>query len=119
VYQATVTTQTNGVKQAYVGLTENTFKTRYTNHVGSFRHKSKHLSTELSKHIWQLKDNNQAFDISWKVIKQAAPYNNATKNCNLCQWEKYFIVCRPELSSLNKRNKFVSALLADMLRNIY
>jgi hypothetical protein len=28
-------------------------------------------------------------------------------------------VCRPELSSLNKRNKFVSALLADMLRNIY
>ena len=37
VYQATVTTDDNRPSQTYVGLTENTFKTRFNNHKASFK----------------------------------------------------------------------------------
>ena len=32
IYQATVTTEDNKPDKTYIGLTENTFKTRFTNH---------------------------------------------------------------------------------------
>ncbi len=56
VYQATVSTNDGRPDQTYVGLTENSFKTRFANHKASFSTPSKKHSTELSKHIWQLKD---------------------------------------------------------------
>ena len=37
VYQATVSTNDNSPPQTYVGLTENSFKTRYYNHKTSFK----------------------------------------------------------------------------------
>ena len=61
VYQATVTRQDNNITETYVGLTENDFKTRYRNHTASFRHAKHRNSTELSKYIWTLKDNNINF----------------------------------------------------------
>jgi len=56
VYQATVTMEDNGPAQTYVGLTENSFKTRFANHKSSFSDPKKRLSTELSKHVWYLKE---------------------------------------------------------------
>ena len=100
VYQATVTT---------VGLTKNSFKKKYTNHKASFSHPNKRHSTELSKHVWNLKDNNIDYTITWKILKQAAPYNPASNRCNLCLWEKYFIICQPDLASLNKRNEVITS----------
>ena len=94
--------------QTYVGLTENTFKTRYLNHTSSFRNKTKRNATELSKHIWKLKDSNASYTINWKIIKKSQPYSNKTKRCNLCMSEKFIIICHPELSSLNKRNELIS-----------
>ena len=58
VYQATVTTEDSTPDETYVGLTENTFKTRFTNHKTSFNNPSKRMSTELGKHVWNLKDRN-------------------------------------------------------------
>ena len=53
VYQATVTTEDNRPAQTYVGLTENSFKTRFANRKSSFNNPDKRLlSTELSKHVW-------------------------------------------------------------------
>jgi hypothetical protein len=44
----------------YIGMTAaTTFKERYANHISSFRHKKDSNKTELSKHIWKLKENNQ------------------------------------------------------------
>ena len=63
VYQATLT------KQAYVGLTESTFKTRYNNHKTSFPNLTKRNATELSKHIWDLKNNYVEYDIKWTILK--------------------------------------------------
>ena len=45
-------------------LTENSFNTRFTNHKVYFTNPSKRLNTELSKHIWQLKDTKTDFRVS-------------------------------------------------------
>ena len=58
IYQATVTTSDKRPTQTYVGLTENEFKTRYTNHKASFNNYEKRNATELSKYIRNLKNNN-------------------------------------------------------------
>ena len=73
IYQAIVATEDNRPDETYVSLTENSFKTRYSNHKSSFRDPNKRLSTELSKHIWPLKDAKIGFSLTWKILKQAAP----------------------------------------------
>ena len=109
IYQTTVTRTDNNTSETYVGLTENDFKTRYRNHTASFRHAHSRASTELSKHIWTLTDNNINHTISWKALAKAKPYNSANKRCNLCLKEKFFIIRHPECSTLNKRNELVSS----------
>ena len=109
IYQATVTRTDNNTCEAYVGNTENYFKTRYRNHTLSFRHAHSRNSTELSKHIWDFKDNNVDHTISWNILARAKPYNSANKRCNLCLSEKFIIICQPERSTLNKRNELVSS----------
>ena len=53
----------------YVGLTETTFKTRYNNHkLASFTNLTKRNATEMSKHIWDLKNKKVGFDIKWKAL---------------------------------------------------
>ena len=107
VYQATVTTA-NGKKETYVGITENTFKTRHANHKTTFKYRDKRYTTELSNHIWDLKDKGIDFDITWKIIKYAKPYNNTTGKCILCLSEKLEIMLHPETSTLNKRQELIS-----------
>jgi len=75
VYQATVTMEDNRPAQTYVGLTENSFKTRFANHKSSFSDPKKRLSTELIKHVWYLKEAKSKFKITWKILKQTSPYN--------------------------------------------
>lgn len=53
IYQATVKTQSD--TQTYVGLTQKSFKNRFTKHTNSFRNKNYCKETTLSKHIWKLK----------------------------------------------------------------
>lgn len=64
IYQATVTRKDNNSTDSYIGLTANDFKTCYSNHTSSFRHAKHRNSTELSKHIWTLKDNNIGYSIT-------------------------------------------------------
>ena len=109
IYQATVTRKDNNTSETYIGLTENDFKTRYRNHLASFRHAKHRNSTELSKHIWTLKDSDIDHSISWRIISSSSPYNSSSKRCNLCLKEKFLIICRPDLSSLNKRNELASS----------
>lgn len=109
VYQATVTRNDNNTSETYIGLTETDFKTRHRNHTASFRHAKHKNSTELSKHIWTLKNDNIDYSISWRILSSNSPYNSSNKRCNLCLKEKFLIIYRPDLSSLNKRNELVSS----------
>ena len=69
IYQATVTNSENNHIQTYIGLTANTFKTRFNNHKCSFKNKSKKSRTELSKHIWELNDSKTEYTVSQKNPK--------------------------------------------------
>ena len=64
-----------------VGLTGNDIKTRYRSHT-SFRTQTKINSTELSTHIWELKDKEINYEISWRILSRANTYDSATKRCN-------------------------------------
>ena len=101
IYQATVTTATT--TETYVGLATN-FKERYRNHQSSFRRSNRRNETELSKYIWTFQDSNKPFQIKWKVLKKCKPNSNISKKCNLCLYEKFIIICKKELCSLNRRN---------------
>ena len=109
VYQATVTRNNNNTSETYIGLTETDFKTRHRNHTASFRHAKHKNSTELSKHIWTLKNNNIDYSISWHVLSSSSPYNSSSKRFNLCLKEKFLISYQPDLSSLNNCNELVSS----------
>ena len=109
IYQATVTRNDNNTSETCIRLTEKDFETRYRNHTASFRHAKHRNSTELSKHVCTLKDSNIDHSISWRIISSSSSYNGSSKRCNLCLKEKFLIICRPDLSSLNKRNKLVSS----------
>ena len=80
IYQATVTRKDNNTTETYIGLTENDFKTRYRNHTASFRHAKHRNSTELSRHIWTLKDNNIEHFISWRILSSHSPYTAQAKD---------------------------------------
>ena len=99
VYQTEVTTPQT--KETYIGLCDTTFKERYRNHTCSFRNERYKNVTELSKHIWSLKERKINYQIKCRKEKQARSYSNGNKNCNLCLWEKFFIICKPEMSTLH------------------
>ena len=106
IYQAEVTTSTS--RETYIGLCNTTFKLRYRNHVCSFRNEWYKHATELSKYIWSLKDKSVSYNIKWWKVKQARSYSNISKRCNLCLWEKYFIICKPKMSTPNNRSELTS-----------
>ena len=105
MYQAEVTTPTS--RETYIGLCDTTFKLRYRNHVCSFKNERYKHATELSKYIWSLKDKSIPHNIKWRKVKQARSYSNISKRCNLCLWEKYFIIYKPDMSTLNNRSELI------------
>ena len=108
VYKATVKAEGNDNAKCYYGLTEDTFKARYNNHLTSFRHERHSNATELSKHIWSLKRENTAFKIEWSICSRAAPYSSKVGKCQLCLREKMCIIMADRGSLLNTRSELVS-----------
>ena len=108
VYNAKVTTTEDPIGKNYIGLTKGPFKQRYTQHALSFRNRHYANSTELSKFIWHLKDNNTDFKIKWSILTSAAAYSNKSKRCNLCLAKKFFIIKAEKSTLLNKRSELVS-----------
>ena len=89
-------------------MTSSTFKERYRNHIKSFTHKKYSNETELSKHIWHLKQNKTDFTIKWSIIKKSISYTGGSKRCNLCLEEKLNILKEKDNCLLNKRSEIIS-----------
>ena len=106
VYKATVTS--NNKKMDYYGLCSTEFKKRFNNHIYSFKNESKRNATELSKHIWELKVNEQDYNIHWEIIKKAKPASCGAISCQLCLLEKLSIALSCKNTTLNKRSELVS-----------
>ena len=98
---------TNETKQ-YYGTCGRNFKERYNNHTASFRNKSKEKSTELSKHIWELKYNNIQHNLKWYIASKARPYVCGSRKCELCLTEKLTVIKADSESLLNTRDELVS-----------
>ena len=82
IYKASVTTHDgNEEARTYIGLTKNEFKERFNGHKHSFSNKNKRQNTELSKHIWELKDQQKDFNIEWEILCEAKSYDNRSKRC--------------------------------------
>ena len=52
IYQATLTQSDNNKDETYIGLNDNTLKTRYNGHTNSFRHDKYRNPTALSNYIY-------------------------------------------------------------------
>ena len=109
IYKAEVTTTDNNETGTYIGITANDFKTRYRNHSKSLNNKKYHNETELSQHVWQLKDNKRKYTIKWEIIKQLPPSKAGSRKCRLCLEEKLLILKGRKKNILNKRSELFSA----------
>ena len=94
-------------KEFYTGLTKNTIKDRIYKHHYDCNHREFEKRTALSKYIWKLKDNFYNYKINWRILSIAKAYNPATKSCNLCTKEKYYIIFKPNLATLNENNELL------------
>ena len=108
IYNANVTTESDAAGMNYIGLTEGTFKQGYTQHKLSFRNRNYSNSTELSKHIWTLKDSNTNYKIDWSILATAPAYSNKRKRCHLGLTEKLYLIKAKKPTLLNKRTELIS-----------
>jgi len=106
IYNAQITTR-NTTKN-YIGLTEGTFKQRYSQHKMTFNNRKYTNSTELSKYVWKLHDKKEEFNIKWSIISRARAYSNISKRCDLCLTEKLKIITANHNQLLNKRSELIS-----------
>ena len=107
IYKAEVVAD-NSPTETYTGLTSTTFKKRFYGHRRSFNVRDLEHETELSNHVWKLKDRNENFTINWSILGKAKPFNQNTRKCRLCIKEKFFIIFQPESASLNQRSELFS-----------
>ena len=107
VYKASIFTETNP-KKYYYGLCETEFKTRFNNHIHTFKSEQKRNATELSKEVWRIKEEGKIPSIEWQIVKKAKPYKCGDRKCNLCLEEKLFILLSDNRTSLNKRNELIA-----------
>ena len=57
--------------ETYIGLTANSFKSRFNNHNSNFNNIEQRNATTLSEHIWNLQDKDIRYTINWKIISKA------------------------------------------------
>ena len=103
VYKATVKYEDK--TQHYVGMPENSFKTRYTQHKSSIKHSKHRNQTELSHLIWSLTDKGTDYKLTWNIIDRARPYRPGKRTCNLCMSEKFHMLVGTNL--INKKTELL------------
>ena len=104
VYQAVVRSNQGG-EEFYVGLAKN-FKNRYSKHKASLNVYKPEGNTSLSTHYWAVKEAGGDPKVEWKILEKNIPiYNPVTKICRLCLREKFNIVLKPHLATLNSRQE--------------
>ena len=107
IYKASI--HSNNVSRCYFGLNEGQFKTRYNNHIKSFKNSQYGQDTELAKYVWKLKDENKQFNITWEIAAHANAYMAGSKRCNLCLTDKFLIANGPRESLLNKKSELITS----------
>ena len=86
-------------------MTGDSFKTRYYNHIKSFRNKRYKNEAELSKYIWKHMEKEVELTITWKKLRQSNTCQRRSGLCNLCIEEKVemFLSKAKQSTQLNHR----------------
>ena len=108
VDKAAVSQTPSQISRHYYETCENIFKEWSNNHTTTFRNKSKQKSTELSKHIWELKWSSIQCEISWDIASRTCSYTGCTRNCELCLTEQFTIPKADPSFLLHTLNDFIS-----------
>ena len=90
----------------YIGLSKPEWKTRYGNHKTNFKHSAQRVKTTLG-YVWELKDQNDDFNIKWTTMAKARAFTPSSKMCRPCLMGKVKIMHTG--STLNKRTEFFSS----------
>ena len=90
--------------ETYTGHSED-WKQRWYGHSRSFREPDLRTETTLSEHIWDLKEENKNYSISWHIIEKSQAFNPITLQCKLCLSEVVNILLNPTGASLNKKSE--------------
>ena len=106
IYKATVSH--NSKNMVYIGSTGRKFKTRYNEHIQSFKNKSKMESTRLSKFIHSIKTNEIDLKktIKWEFLHRTNQ-NKPGLICSLCNLERMEIAFASTKSLLNSRSELI------------
>ena len=108
MYQATVENKF-GQKETYIGLA-NKFKKRFYKHRKSMETQDPNNLTTLSTHFWNETEAGRDPKVTWRIVERNIPaFNPITGKCQLCIREKFTIVLKPELASLNLRHEIFSS----------
>ena len=104
VYQAEVTTE-DGRIEFYIGSTSQTFKSRFKRHRLDMNNPNyRDKGSKLAKFVWELKDEGVNYQIKWRIVDRAPPYNPRTRKCALCVLEAYYINYHYHISTCRHRN---------------
>ncbi len=96
----------------YIGLTSLEFKKRHQNHKSTLNKKEKREATELSKYVWEIKDNKIEHSITWSILTKVSEKSNGRKSCRLCDMEMLKILEHKKKYGnrcLNKRKEIANA----------
>ena len=92
----------------YIGLTELPFTSRYYVHQQSFRDAKHKYSTELSRHVWELKQKKKEPITTWSIAERHAHATMEPNIAALCLTEKLFIINSDKGRLLNRRSELIS-----------
>ena len=110
IYQAVISHTDPDSKEelveSYLGMTANSFKVRYTSHKSSFKLKHKYAETEASKYVWKLKDKGIQYKVHWRILDRAKPFSPISRKCKLCTLERYYLLFKKDLHTLNSDSEF-------------
>ena len=103
VYEAKVTCHPDEVTKDYRGLCSTAFKERLGVHRQHMTHRKHMKKCELAKHVWQLKDANKTFSITWQILRKV--HGRLVGGvCRLCTSEKLLIIEHPDKDRLLNSN---------------
>ena len=72
------------------------------------KHRKYGNQTTLSQFVWDLKDQKIDYDLTWKILDRAQPYNPIRDVCKLCILENNYLFFKPETASINKNEEINS-----------
>ena len=104
IYKTTVESEGRRDKY-YVGEAKN-FKKRWYKHKTTLTDEFAEGSTTLSTYYWKEKNAGRNPSVSWQFLETNVPlFNPVSARCMLCIREKYTILLKPHLATLNSRNE--------------